>query len=250
LRLRPLQFVCLVLLLGSLRGAQGSVLPVGEYGMDGRYLGTVLCQDCAGVWTEITLTDTGVDWGNGSGTFVMIERFAGGSHGGATVLTLGDWSAVEWAKGGNYTGTIELHPTAGQLRYLFCDHGRSLRILNPDRTPVSPLRQDTLQRVIPQSQPHFLLSAADSGTTLHARIGDTITLALPVASLASYRTAWTMKPPAAQCMTVYTITGSGNQGVFTSDFLLKAAAPGKVHIEFQSAEQPSRSVAYDFEVLP
>jgi hypothetical protein len=144
MKLRPIQFVYVVVLLSSLRMAGASILPAGEFGMDGRYLGSVLCQDCAGIWTEITLVDRGPDWGSGSGTFVMIERFSGRVHGGATVL-------------------------------------------------------------IPQPERRFPV------------IGGASTLALPVASLAAYRTAWAMKPPAAQCMTIYTITGSGNGNAFTSD---------------------------------
>jgi hypothetical protein len=233
--------------------AGASILPNGEYGMAGRYLGSVLCQDCAGVWMEITLVDTGPDWGNGSGTFVLVERFTGGVHGGATVLNQGNWRTVEWVKGGDYTGTIELQseqPNDGSPRYFFCDHGRSLRVLNPDRSSISTLKPATLDRVNPQPEPHFPMTDADSGATIHARVGDTFVLALPVESLSTYRTAWTMKPPAAQCMTVYAITGSGRGRAFTSDFELKAAVAGKVRLEFQKTEQPSRSVSYEFDVLP
>ncbi len=144
MKLRPIQLVYLVVLLSSLRMAGASVLPVGEFGMDGRYLGSVLCQDCSGIWTEITLVDLGP--GSGSGTFVRIERFAGLGHGGATTL-----------------------------------------IPHPDyRFPM--------------------LSSASH-------------LALPVASLATYRTAWTMKPPAAQCTSIYTITGAGNGNACTATSL-------------------------------
>ncbi|MGD0796499.1 MAG: hypothetical protein ABR910_02140 [Acidobacteriaceae bacterium] len=82
-----------MLVLGALR-ASASVLPLGEYGMGGHYAGSVLYADCAGVWMEITLTDSGPDWGSGSGTFVMTERFTGGAHGGASVLAQGEWSTV------------------------------------------------------------------------------------------------------------------------------------------------------------
>jgi hypothetical protein len=255
MKLSSIQHVCLLLLLSSLCAANASILPAGEYGMEGRYLGSVLCQDCAGIWTEITLIDTGPDWGSGNGTFVMIERFTGGVHGGATVLSQGDWSAVDWVKGADYTGTIELRPeknggSSATPRYLFCDHGRSLRILNRDKSSISTLRPVKLERFIPAPEPHFLMTDADAGTTVYARVGDTIILALPVASMATYRTAWTMKGPAAQCVTIYSITGSGNGNAFSSDFTLKAAAPGKVHLEFQSAAQPSRSIGYEFEVQP
>ena len=124
--------------------AGASILPVGEFGMDGRYLGSVLCQDCAGIWTEITLVDVGP--GSGNGTFVMIGRFTGRVHGGASGM-----------------------------------------IPQPDyRFPV--------------------LSSASH-------------LALPVASLATYRTAWAMRPPAAQCTSIYTITGASNEGACTATSL-------------------------------
>ena len=130
MKLRSIQFVYLVVLLSSLRMAGASILPVGGYGMEGRYLGSGVCRDCAGIWTEITLVDTGHDWGSGRGTFVMIERFTGG------------------------------------------------------------------MRVIPQPERRFPV------------MSDASSLALSAESLAAYNTAWTMKPPAAQCMTIYTITRS------------------------------------------
>jgi hypothetical protein len=146
MRVRSVQLVCIIILLGSMRMAGASVLAGSEYGMRGRYVGSVLCQDCAGVWTEITLIDTRDDWRSGSGALVMIERFP----------------------------------------------GRSLWTLNPDR-------RSTLKAVT------FNANSA----TIHARAGDTLTL--PVESLAAYRTAWTMKPPAAQCVTIYANTGSSGQ---------------------------------------
>lgn len=256
MKLRPAQLVLLLLLGASLRLAHANALPNGEYGFGGRYLGVLVCDDCAGVWSDLILKDHGVNWGDGEGDFILVERFTGGAHTGETITLLGDWSAVHWERDRNYTGTLELRPfhlagtPAPTPFYFSCDHGRSLSQLDANRQSLSPLKPATLDRVIPPPEPRFVVTASESGTTLHARIGDTFILQLPVASLAAYRTAWTMKPPAAQCMTVYSITGSGNQGVFTSDFELKAAAPGKVHLDFQNAEQPTRSLAYDFEVLP
>jgi hypothetical protein len=39
------------------------------------------------------------------------------------------------------------------------------------------------------------------------RFGDDLHLDLPVGSLASYRTAWTMRPPSEQTTSVHTVTG-------------------------------------------
>jgi hypothetical protein len=139
MKLRPIQFVYLVVLLSSLRMAGASILPAGELQMDGHYLGSVLCRDCAGIWTEITLVDAGPAWGSGSGTFVVIERFTGGVH------------------------------------------------------------------LIQQPERRF------------PAMSDKFTFALPVASVAAFNIAWAMKPPAAQCMTIYSITGSGNGSAFTSN---------------------------------
>jgi hypothetical protein len=39
------------------------------------------------------------------------------------------------------------------------------------------------------------------------RFSNTLQLGLPVASLATYRTAWTMRPPAAQSVALHAVTG-------------------------------------------
>jgi hypothetical protein len=57
MRVRPVQLVCIIILLSSLRSADCSVLTAGALGIDGRYFEAVLCQDCEGIWTEIALRD-------------------------------------------------------------------------------------------------------------------------------------------------------------------------------------------------
>jgi hypothetical protein len=131
MKLRHVQFVYLVVLLGSLRMAGASILPAGEFGRDGRTLASVLCRDSGGVWTEITLVDTGLGWNDGRAAIVLIERFTGGVR--------------------------DLLPLAGR--------------------PFPGLSDRSM-------------------------------LALPAASLAACKTAWTMKAPAAQCMAIHTITGA------------------------------------------
>lgn len=133
MKLRHVQLVYLVVLLSSLRMAGASILPAGEFGRDGRTLGSVLCRDCGGVWTEITLVGTGLDWSSGSGAVVVIERFSGGVRG-----------------------------------------------------------------LLPQVGRGF------------PGMSNQLTLDLPAESLAAYNTAWAVKPPAAQCMTIYSITGAGS----------------------------------------
>ena len=75
--LRASRLVCLLLLLTALRGVDGSVLPAGEYGFDGRY-GLVLSQDSAGVWTRVALIDHGPGGRTGNGHFFVGVRFKGG----------------------------------------------------------------------------------------------------------------------------------------------------------------------------
>jgi hypothetical protein len=115
MKLRPVHLVGLILLLSALRGAEGTVLPAGEYGLDGRY-GVVLSQDRAGVWTEVKLSEHKSGWRIGTGGFILPARFIG----------------------------------------------------KPRNT-------------------------RDTG--------------LPSAALATFRTPWTMRPPAAQCAAVHSATG-------------------------------------------
>jgi hypothetical protein len=74
MKFRTPHLVCLILLLSALRGADGSVLPAGEYGFEGRY-GLVLSQDNAGAWTEVTLDNHAPGWGNGN--FILPNRVTG-----------------------------------------------------------------------------------------------------------------------------------------------------------------------------
>src|SRR4051794_33264911 len=117
MRLRPHHLVGLILLLTALRGAEGAVLPAGEYTIDSRY-GLVLSQDRSGVWTEVKLSDHKPGWRIGSGGLFLPAHAA---------------------------GTL--------------------------RPPV------------------------DTGLT--------------PAALSSFRTPWTMRPPAAQCAAVHSVTGFG-----------------------------------------
>jgi len=115
MRLRPHHLVGLILLLTALRGAEGAVLPAGEYTIDSRY-GLVLSQDRSGVWTEVKLSDHKPGWRIGSGGLFLPAH-------------------------------------------------------------------------------------------LTARPGLTLDTALPPAALASFRTPWTMRPPAAQCAALHSATG-------------------------------------------
>ncbi len=256
MRVRTVHLAALLLLLATFGVAEGSALPPGEYGFAGHYVGVLLCSDCPGIWTDVTLTDFGPNWGGGHGSFVLIERFTGGQHAGETITLKGDWSVVDWAHNGNYTGTLELRPVKDgigddhALRYFFCDHGRSLRLLDQNRQGIPTLKPVSLSRVIPQPEPRFTVTPAAASTVLYARVGDTFEIDLPIASLTAYRTTWTMRPPAAHCVSLYSVTGFGNQDVFSAAFTLKADSPGKVRLEFDSSEGREQHIAFDFLVRP
>jgi len=69
-RLRPIHLVGLILLLSALRGAEGAILPAGEYTIDARY-GLVLSQDRARVWTEVKQADHKSTWRLIGGGFIL-----------------------------------------------------------------------------------------------------------------------------------------------------------------------------------
>jgi len=222
--------------------------------MEGKYIGVLLCADCAGVWTEVTLEDSGADWGEGSGTFVMTERFTGGAHGAANITTRGKWSTLNWVKNENYTGTIELRggESDGHTRtprHFYCDHGRSLRPLDDNQGGQSWLSPAELERVIPPPRPLFgPVTEAQRDAILQGQIGDVFEIALPASSLQDSRSAWKMKPSASPVVALELTHGRGAQNVFTTVFQLKAAAPGKVRVEFQNSQNPERTVTFTFQV--
>jgi hypothetical protein len=74
-KLRPAHLVGLILLLSALRGAEGAILPAGEYSFDARY-GLVLSQDRAGVWTEVKQTDHKSTWRLIGGGFILSPHIA------------------------------------------------------------------------------------------------------------------------------------------------------------------------------
>jgi hypothetical protein len=55
MRLRAVQFACLVLLLSSLSAAKGASLRSGEFGLGGQYISTLLAHDSAAAADEATL---------------------------------------------------------------------------------------------------------------------------------------------------------------------------------------------------
>ncbi len=234
--------------------AQATGLRFGDYPMRGEYAGVLLCSDCAGVWTEVTLDDPGVNAGQGSGTYVMTERFTGGIHGGSTVTTRGTWSTVDRDKVDPYTGTLELvgaerNGEVPARRMFFCDHGRSLRLLKMGDLAVAVSERVTLQRVTP-IPPFGPLTEAASHDTAVGRVGDTFEIDLPAPSGGATLTAWTLHKPSSRSVALETVEGSGNGNAFISVFLVKCVAPGNTRLAFRSATDPPRTISFLFHVVP
>ncbi len=70
MKLRPTQFVYLVILLSTLRLAEAATLPHGDRGATHHALGELLNPDGSGLWTQATLVDQENLWG---ATVTMVE---------------------------------------------------------------------------------------------------------------------------------------------------------------------------------
>lgn len=248
-------FSTFALIFLPLQPARAYLIPPSEYPIRGTYRGVLPCMDCVGVWTELILVDLGTNPfspGQGSGTFTMTERFTGGVHAGASIKTHGKWSTIE--PDGFGAGTIELRvessdPKPPAPRRFYCDHGRSLRLLSAKSNEIVFNRQDTLERVIPPPLPQFILTEKDSNVPIVARVGDTFQIDLPTTLKAHADDAWVMKKPASRSIA----TTPGVSSIILPDriitsFLLEAAAPGMVRIEYQRVKGPPMMVTFLFEV--
>jgi hypothetical protein len=227
-----------------------SLLAPGTYPMSGHYIGTLPCDDCGGVWTDVNLVDPGPNNGQGSGTFIMKQRFTGGFHGGTTLVTHGSWATVEPNVMNGYSGIIELRDESGETpRYFDCDQGRSLRLLDSSKHGISSPKNTSLKRVIPVPRPTFgPYVESDSSTLIQGRVGDTFEIRLPAASSKATLTAWKAQKSTSQVLRIDTGFGSGDGNTFSSVFHLKALAPGRQKVEFQSTEGPTHRVIFSFEM--
>lgn len=244
-------------LLGFAR-AEATLIPLGEYPMGGTYSGIVPCSDCAGIWTELTLNDTGVDAGQGKGTFVMTERFTGGVNRGDVVTERGSWSTVAWVQGQSFTGTVELRyakpdGTDAPPLYFYCDHGRYLRLI-AERSSAFAFaaarpRFFPLQRVIPRGR-FGPLTDKDAGRAIYARVGDEFEVTLPAPLADSTLGFWTIARGSARNIVTTGPWGSGNGDQYSSGFILKAVAPGNASVVFRSGDKQARTVTFSFEIAP
>jgi hypothetical protein len=237
--------------------ARAYLVPPGEYTIYGTYRGVLPCADCIGVWTEVILVDLGTnpfERGQGSGTFTMTERFTGGVHGGASITTHGKWSTIQ--PDGFGAGTLELRVEGrdGKLlapRHFYCDHGRSLRLLDSNRNVIAFDRPDALERVIPAPRPQFRVTDSDNNAAIMGRVGDTFKIDLPTTLETHAFDAWVMEQPTSHGMAVEAQQDSSILPAHpTTTFLLTAIAPGTVRIEFQRVKGPSMMVGFLFQISP
>jgi hypothetical protein len=237
--------------------ARANLVPPGEYRIAGTYRGVLPCADCIGVWAEVILVDLGMnpfEPGQGSGTFTMTERFTGGVHGGASITTRGKWSTIQ--PDGFGAGTLELRVESrdGKLlapRQFYCDHGRSLRLLDSNPNVVVFNRPDTLERVIPPPRPQFWVTERENNKPIMGRVGDTFQVDLPTTLQTHSFDAWVMKQPTSQNIALEAQQDSSILAARpTTTFLLKAISPGTVRIEFQRVKGPSMKVSFPFQIAP
>jgi hypothetical protein len=237
--------------------ARANLVPPGEYRIAGTYRGVLPCADCIGVWAEVILVDLGMnpfEPGQGSGTFTMTERFTGGVHGGASITTRGKWSTIQ--PDGFGAGTLELRVESrdGKLlapRQFYCDHGRSLRLLDSNPNVVVFNRPDTLERVIPPPRPQFWVTERENNKPIMGRVGDTFQVDLPTTLQTHSFDAWVMKQPTSQNIALEAQQDSSILPARpTTTFLLKAISPGTVRIEFQRVKGPSMKVSFPFQIAP
>lgn len=144
-------------IVAALYGADGqaiaTLLPLGVYEMRGTYVGMLPCSNCAGIWTKVTLEDPGVNAGQVSGKFTMLQSFTGGALRRKTVVIRGRWFVVNHRTDGGYqeSGAIELLPeqpdgTPSSPRFFKCVLGQKLEALDRAKQPITNARPHTLYR--------------------------------------------------------------------------------------------------------
>ncbi|HEY1976890.1 MAG TPA: copper resistance protein NlpE N-terminal domain-containing protein [Candidatus Baltobacteraceae bacterium] len=223
------------------------LVPGGDFPVDGKYAGVLVCADCAGVWTEVTLVDPSAG-GLGSGTFVMTERFTGGVHRGDSITTHGAWS-IKFEKE-PFSGKMQLRPESSHgkqlaTRYFFCEGGRELDMLDARGLAVSAT-QGTLQRIVPPPRPDFgPIMESDSRSTIFGIVGDTFAVDLP-ASENSWD--WTLAKRTSNGVALVYRDGTSlppRTGFFT-EFILKAVTSGRVRVAFRSSTDPAKTIWFSF----
>jgi hypothetical protein len=247
--------VVVVWIFGSGR-VDATVMPVGDYSMRGTYAGILPCEDCAGIWTELTLNDMGVNTGVGKGTFLMTERYTGGIHGGAIVATQGSWLGAGVAQ--SYTGDVTLdYVTPGGEDaapiYFYCDHGRYLRLLAARSKKFAFAEARPGFSLLQRELPHQLfgpLTEADSRAPIFARVGDVFEVRLTATSLKSTLTYWTIAPSTEKGVEAQGAGGSGNGDHYTSDFILRAVAAGRASVVFSGTDRRAPPVTFSFDIAP
>lgn len=248
--IKAIALTALFLNLSVTASAQASLVPAGAYEIRGTYVGVLTCADCPGIWTELTLVDNGPNSGSGSGSFELHERYTGGVHGGSEVITHGTWTTLKFLDFS--TGTIKLVYDGDrqnrQVRYFFCDHGRSLRMLDALAHEIpAPQDQLVLQRVIPLPRRQFgPLTVDQRNTTSIGKVGDYFEIMLP-ATQSDWRTKWHASTSRIMVQRGQFGGSSWQPGIFTF-FLLQAVAPGTDALRFTTDD--GTTVTFSFEIRP
>ena len=227
-----------LLLLAAVPAARATVLPYGTHPIGGTYQGVLPCADCAGIWTEIVLADPGSNAGQGSGTFVMSQRFTGGKNGRETLKSEGTWSTLVSDGRDGQTGTLELVPThsdgtAGTPMFFYVQSGRTLQMLDAQKQSL-PLRPNhTLDRVIPPPVEAFgPLTETDNGKTVEVKVGDVIDIRLVSTSDSGLPIPHSELSAPDSAAELVSKSKTGEQGNFYHDWRLRMIRPGHQAISF------------------
>ena len=226
----------------------------GDYEIRGTYEGVLFCLDCVGVWTQLTLEDSGPNIGIGRGTFVMSERFSGGVHKGETILTTGSWRAISLDDWGT-SGLLELRGTTSSApRYFQCEGGRDLITAKADGTAdyrgPHQIEQSRLTRVMPPARPVFAsLGEDDAERIVYGRVGDRFSIHLSLKrgntsppDASTFALADVRQVPAAPAvLDVY------GREAFVD---IIAANPGTATLRFENRAKPRRLLSFHFQISP
>lgn len=108
------------------------------------FAGTLLCADCPGIKTELTLTRKAVGWAEGAYrlTETYLER-------GGPIVTTGDWTTLRGDAVDDDATVYELNPDAPKTarRFLRVGDDKAIRVLDGDMKTLPKGLPDTLNRV-------------------------------------------------------------------------------------------------------
>ena len=119
--------------------------PVGK-ALVGRYAGTVVCADCPGIRTELSLFEDGRD--PFRKTYLLRETYLETRQGDKTVTSRGNWTVLRGSAADSDATVYELTPdgSTASRHFMQADQG-TLRMLGGDLDELPPSLPQTLKRV-------------------------------------------------------------------------------------------------------